>query len=910
MNKSRRPDRLELPTTLAGDYTALVIGTFGADLAFAEAQLFRQLSRTTVNRVVLADARQLAAYLARTSDVRRLNRSYIAGPVRSPHAHHPKYVMLVGPEAGLLHVGSGNLSISGYASAGECFSTYLWAPGAPASVDAFAAVRHLIAGQTARGWLDHVTNERLADIFAACPWIPEQPARGGPVVHNLDVSLIDQLVDQIDGRAVGELVAAAPFHDRSADAIDALLTRLRPATVTLLVQDGITRLDRRSLKMVIARHAIKFNLCETTAPSPYPATFLHAKFLLARTDTGDVLLQGSANLSAIALCKAGQDANVEIANLLEGEAGSFNSLLDAVDVRPIAGGLDAFSADTDWSNDESDDALLAAAPRSVCWAAPRLTGVLPDVGAQQLEVRVAGREVEPEHRTWTVTAEGREFALDFANAESERVDHAPYIELVTEDGSVWTVYPYHLYALMRLTSAGHRVELLQEVGDLDLRDKELEELLAELDRVLIVDGRSLWRLAHPQEVVDDAPDESAKLQYEEIDWARVGELPQLKQYESAAHRALLAPTELGVVLQALTGRFRADVLEGLGLLELEVTEGDDLAKRPDAEDPDDADDASGDEDASDDQDEDGDDAQLPRRLTARSRVRRVWRNFVRRFTKGLADETFVTSVGSHVIIPSFIVFNHLCRRLRVVDLVDADFLTESQIKLWAFMWGDGRSDGYLARLPDAERAMATTLLAEHDDLAVTLAALDDAWWHVYDDGDDPRQLRSAWRAFLSNPHWEPTENALNDAAAAAMHIGADRDLLYEDLLELAVYADDSERDQEIADVLGITRSDVSEQEGDVKRHGVKEHHVFLKLGTAIDLTPDLAAEAIAVWKDFESGRSYFRLRAGNAVAVVDELNGVREFIDTATFETSELPHRSRTAPMWQSRLQQLLEMAA
>lgn len=92
------PARLRLPEKLRGDFTGIVIGTFGASLDFAEGQLFGQLSRSTVNRIVLADQRQLATFVASQPRLRRLNRSYVASPVISPHAHHPKYLMLVGPE--------------------------------------------------------------------------------------------------------------------------------------------------------------------------------------------------------------------------------------------------------------------------------------------------------------------------------------------------------------------------------------------------------------------------------------------------------------------------------------------------------------------------------------------------------------------------------------------------------------------------------------------------------------------------------------------------------------------------------------------------------------------------------------------------------------------------------------------
>ena len=111
-----------------------------------------------------------------------------------------------------------------------------------------------------------------------------------------------------------------------------------------------------------------------------------------RTSAGDVLLQGSANLSAIALCRAGIDANVEIANLLEGPSGHFDDLLLGIDLETRLDKFDTFVPDDDWGDDEPDDTAHLVAPRSVVWAPPQLSGLIADKGSSTLE---GGRSVHP-----------------------------------------------------------------------------------------------------------------------------------------------------------------------------------------------------------------------------------------------------------------------------------------------------------------------------------------------------------------------------------------------------------------------------------------------------------------------------------------------------------------------------------
>ncbi len=902
MNKAARtvrPTRIRLPEELSGDFTGVVIGTFGAALDFAEMQFFRQLPKSAVNRIVLADQHQLALFLGSQPPLRRLNRSYVAAPVRSPHAHHPKYVMLVGPKEGRLFVGSGNLSIGGYAGPGECFTAHEWrADDADGNPSPFGAVRELIEATVTAGWVDAVAQERLRDIFKAAPWVPASGGADSPVVHNQARSLLDQLVDRVGDAKVLEVVAAAPFHDTRADAVKQMVQRLEPSRFRLLVQEGMTRLDVGALGSALSTvHHVE--ILEASAPQPYSAVLLHAKFVLVRTETADLLLQGSANLSRVALCEYGQNGNIEIGNLLRGAPGEFDGLLESLDLESRSEGLSTFKADDGWS-DGDDDAPPAGGPTNVTWAPPTLSGELSSSLAQRIEVRVGERAVVAARTTWETVQGRHHFSLEFSETDAARVDFARHIELIDANDDSWTVYPYHLHSLLRLTASGGRADLLQEAGDLDLRDKELEELVAELDRVLVVDGRSLWRLAHPDRPSSegDPHSDGPNLSYDDLDWSRLGSLPQLRQYGSAAHRALLAPTELGLILQSLTNRFRVDagVMTSSGDV---IDDSGDLGAEPESENEDELDDTSG----SDDEEEAG-----GRRMAPRQRVRRLWRNFVNRFIRCLADDEFIRSVGSPVIIPSYVVFNHLCRRLRVIDLVDGDFLTEAQTKLWTFMWGDGSKSGYLASLGPEELAVARKILSDHDDLPVTLAAVDDAWWHVWDNDLQVSDLRSAWRHFLESSLWEPTPEALQSAAKAAVRCDESVDQLFDDLYSLAAHVEEGELVLSLAACLGTSTVHIREVRDTVMRAGSRSDCTLFRVD-GLELTPDLAGRALTLWHQMAPEADYLRLQAENATAVIDLAADDGFFFDRVTGSEASLALGERVVPTWERRLEGLLEAA-
>lgn len=898
MNKAARtvrPTRIRLPEELSGDFTGVVTGTFGAALDFAEMQFFRQFPQSVVNRIVLADQHQLALFLGSQPPLRRLNRSYVASPVRSPHAHHPKYVMLVGPKEGRLFVGSGNLSIGGYAGPGECFTAHEWhADDVDGNPSPFGAVRELIEATVTAGWVDAVTQERLRDIFKAAPWVPASGGADSPVVHNQARSLLDQLVERVGDAKVLEVVAAAPFHDRSADAVNQIVQRLEPKRFRLLVQEGMTRLDVGALGSVLStvQHV---EILEASAPHPYPSVLLHAKLVLVRTETADILLQGSANLSRVALCEFGSNGNVEIGNLLRGAPGEFDGLLESLDLETRSEGLSTFKADDGWG-DGDDDAPPGGGPTNVTWAPPTLSGELSSSLAQHIEVRVGERAVVAARTTWETVQGRHHFSLEFSETDAARVDFARHIELIDANDDSWTVYPYHLHSLLRLTASGGRADLLQEAGDLDLRDKELEELVAELDRVLVVDGRSLWRLAHPEQPSSEGDQHSdgPNLSYDDLDWSRLGSLPQLRQYGSAAHRALLAPTELGLILQSLTNRFRADAGVRTSSGDV-VDDSGDLGAEPESENEDELDDTSG----SDDEEESG-----GRRMAPRQRVRRLWRNFVNRFIRGLADDDFIRSVGSPVIIPTYVVFNHLCRRLRVIDLVDADFLTDVQTRLWSFMWGDVLQDGYLADLPPEELVVARKILAEHDDLQVTLAAVDDVWWHVWENDLPVFDLRTAFQKFLGSGLWDSDPEAFRQAAGAALRSGDSVERLFENLYSLAAFYEEFEMVNSLASCLGVPASEMREIQDTVMRGGVRSSCTLFRI-ESLEMTSELAARTLALWHHIAPDADYLRLETKNAIAAVDLEHDHGFYFDRQSRTDVPLRLGVRVVPNWEVRLEEL-----
>jgi hypothetical protein len=171
--------------------------------------------------------------------------------------------------------------------------------------------------------------------------------------------------------------------------------------------------------------------------------------------------------------------------------------------------------------------------------------------------------------------------------------------------------------------------------------------------VLLVDGRSVWRMLRRKipEVNENA--DGPRLAYDELDWEAIQSHPKLAQYRSWKQPAGTDPTGLGILLGSIAERFRQEVALRRGEpLPLEVVQVDvedkgldDLSSWVAPEDEDEVEQVQL--------------AREKRRQSARARARRLFLNFVRRFVSGITDSEFVRLVGSSVILPSYVVFNHV-----------------------------------------------------------------------------------------------------------------------------------------------------------------------------------------------------------------------------------------------------------
>ena len=903
---------MRVPTLLDAAWDSALIMTYGADLEFYEQHLLPLLSGSR-NRVIFSDGRQTARRLTDANNrvqLREVNRTYVIAPVQAEGAAHAKLIMLLSEDRGLLAVGSGNLTMSGYASQGECFSSYHWSQDDQSQLGEFLA---------ARDFIDQVCEKRLVDSFVrACvqqawrdaPWLYGKVGNSGSRVrHNLDRALLDQFVEAIDGRTVDELVVHAPFYDHGCEALAELIRRMSPALLQVLLQERLTSVDPGRLTAVLDAAPGYSDVRSVQAPDA--GTFLHAKFLIARSEGIAVCLQGSPNISSPALLGVHPDGNIELANLLIGERAAFDHLIDSLIVSPES--IDITQLGLCLTNDGDDDDEHESPPRyaatELSWAAPWLSGVFDRKVLAPPQLVIDGAVVA--EVAWELrepSADGTGFTARLDDEAASTLNGVAAVRFTFETGEeTLPTFPYHVNALNALATGQARTDFLKRASDFDLDDTELEELLVQLDVALVVDRASIWRMLKRKvpEASDD--DTSISIAYDELDWNAIQSHPKLAQYRNWDQRLASDPTDLGILLTSIAERFKADVRRG--------RMGDPGADEPDPS-PDELDDLAKVTEAEDEEAaEQNEAAQEQRQSSLRSRAKRQFHNFVKRFVNGLTDTEFIRHVGPSVIVPSYVIFNHLCWKLIQTDLADPLRIINAQTALWNFFWGDKDEPGYFAALSTAEQEAALDILDRHHSEAILLCSLFQAHALARHEQDDTAlvEIRNAWRTVLPHPLWQPTKPALNDSTTLLRHWCNTTHDLIEKLDTLASYVSDGEPLAIVGQALGCRPELVTITSGRVNRGplGTQHEPIYTIDDPDTSLTPGSASRAFSSLAALQPEIEYIRLedRPHNIIAFADFPNDDFLHVNRATDNSQVLDPPAAETPPWRTALRAIYEMA-
>lgn len=231
-----------------------------------------------------------------------LGKQYLLAGADVTGAFHPKVFVRLGPKDGIVMVGSGNVTSSGWGGNQELGAAWMVGPN------------HIDKGGWLHSFLDDVLTWSQGDLerdavrrFKDVPWLSLTPADDSgtiPVLHSRGTrSLATELARRWSGRRFDEVKILTGSTDESG-------AFLRWAHATFGVTRATVALTPTSASFMTEKLAdLPLELRVIAAPSDRP---LHAKFYWFEGADGPTAVMGSANCSAAAWLHAPESAgNVE-----------------------------------------------------------------------------------------------------------------------------------------------------------------------------------------------------------------------------------------------------------------------------------------------------------------------------------------------------------------------------------------------------------------------------------------------------------------------------------------------------------------------------------------------------------------------------------------------------------------------
>lgn len=311
-----------LDSLKGGAFEVSIITTFNAYLPFYEEVVLPKLrSAGSRNNIVLMDAGECGKALAHPDTSPRLaGRAYTLIPIRSPAgAFHPKIFLAAGRSKGALHVGSHNLTLSGF---GKNIEVTGLISATAKEADGTALVKR--AWRAIWAWVEREAAQLPSEVIAAvkavqrlAPWLAEMQSATSTAELLIQATAGDsmwrQVLPELPKRPRAISVVGA-FFDKQLAFLDAMKEAFPRVPLCVAIDPDTVALP-----------------CELGAAAAFAwrngsglsarGGYLHAKAVYFSADSaGDVLLVGSSNPSAPAWLGTARSRNDEAMLMLKGRA--------------------------------------------------------------------------------------------------------------------------------------------------------------------------------------------------------------------------------------------------------------------------------------------------------------------------------------------------------------------------------------------------------------------------------------------------------------------------------------------------------------------------------------------------------------------------------------------------------------
>lgn len=285
-------------------YHSSIATTFGIDFnAYENMMLPRLRAAGCRNNLVLADRHMLGRAM---SDDLQLpgwaGAHYTVGGASAAGVFHPKLFLQFGREGGRVMIGSGNLTAAGIAGNLEIASIVECSSDASPERTVVQQCWHYLKRHLAPE--DEAQSLQIRWMLGRTPWLMDMPEgsnlaemdngfRLGLLASDSKKGIAQRFIEQVRGK-VNRLIIVSPYWDQELSALKALARSLLPKQIAVLIDPKTGRFPKQSSDAFS-------NLKIYDRSGFHGKRFIHAKLIVAESDSADYLLYGSTNCTFAAL---------------------------------------------------------------------------------------------------------------------------------------------------------------------------------------------------------------------------------------------------------------------------------------------------------------------------------------------------------------------------------------------------------------------------------------------------------------------------------------------------------------------------------------------------------------------------------------------------------------------------------
>lgn len=304
------------------DYENSIILSYNCSLIFYESLILRKIwNNGCYNNSIIMDHNQYASLINEEKDKAQFCGSnyYMCDSISVPGVFHPKVILLTGKKLGLLFIGTGNNTFSGYGKNYELFYKFKYSNNNPEHLFIFQQMIDYISRLQEMFSLNPAINKRIEILKRETPWLKNKSVATKEIIlHNLDKSILDQLSEKLP-KNIKKIVLIAPYFDKRLHSVLDLQKRYPQADIKIITQSGNTNFPVEfflSKKDIFPDASLyRFNAVES-------GRVLHAKLLYFQGGNKEFLFSGSTNISRPALELDISKGNAEIGVLISEKTGS------------------------------------------------------------------------------------------------------------------------------------------------------------------------------------------------------------------------------------------------------------------------------------------------------------------------------------------------------------------------------------------------------------------------------------------------------------------------------------------------------------------------------------------------------------------------------------------------------------